>query len=62
MKEPFQCWDCNRIEWRSAAKPKCSQCGKEMRGPVSKGRCNVCGRELINEREDQIGLCKACTG
>lgn len=63
MKTPWQCRSCLTIEWRRSIKhdPKCSRCRRGM-DPVTPGRCNVCGRELINEAEDTVGLCKACTG
>lgn len=61
LKAPHQCWSCDIIRWSSARVPKCPECKREMR-LVSKSRCNGCGRELINEKEDQIGLCKGCTG
>lgn len=63
MKQPYQCWNCDgRIEWRNPKKhqPKCSQCKREMDGPVSRSNCNVCGRELIDEHEDALGLCGVC--
>lgn len=63
MKEPYQCWPCNRIEWKKWPRkhqPKCSGCGREMDGPVSKSNCNVCGRELHTESEDATGLCVEC--
>lgn len=63
MKTRWSCRRCGLVQWRRAIKndPKCREC-KGVCLPLFKDNCNVCGRELINEREDDIGLCKACTG
>ena len=69
MQQPYQCWTCNgRIQWAEPGAdddvrdwcPRCDMCGGELSGPVSPGRCNSCGRELVNQTEDEVGLCAVC--
>ncbi len=59
VKWPHQCWQCNIIKWSSAKDPRCPKCRSSMQ-IVTKSRCNSCGRELINQQEDDCGLCKVC--